>query len=96
MELHQYIGWIGSFLFATCAVPQAYKTWKSKRADDLSWIFLLFWLFGELLTLTYILIDDWQIKTTHYPLYMNYIFNTILVIYLVYAKKYYKTPPQSK
>lgn len=87
--LHDYIGWIGAVLFATCAVPQVIKTWRTQKADDLSWLFLLFWLFGELLTMAYIIIDDIGLGITHFPLYVNYVFNTILVFYLLYAKKYY-------
>lgn len=86
---HVIIGWIGAFLFAVCAVPQVVKTWRSKSASDLSWLFLLFWLFGELLTLIYILIDDYIESITHFPLYINYAFNTVLVLYLIYAKSFY-------
>jgi len=84
--LHQILGWIGAFLFAICAVPQVIQTWKTKNARDLSWLFLLFWLGGELLTLTYIIIDDFLVGIIHYPLYINYLFNIILICYLVYAK----------
>lgn len=88
--IHEYIGWIGAVLFAICAIPQVIKTWKTKKADDLSWLFLFFWLFGELLTFTYIIIDDILLEITHFPLYINYLFNIILVFYLLYAKKFYK------
>ncbi len=88
--IHNYIGWIGAFFFAICAVPQAVKTWQTKKAGDLSWLFLLFWLLGELLTFIYIVMDDLLIKITHFPLYINYLFNIILVFYLIYAKKFYK------
>lgn len=84
--MHQLIGWLGATLFAICAVPQVIKTWQTKRADDLSWLFLLFWLFGEILMLIYIIIDDFYLKTTHYPLYVNYIFNIVMVLYLIWAK----------
>jgi len=87
--IHIYIGWIGAILFAICAVPQVIKTWKTKKADDLSGLFLLFWLFGELFTFTYIIVDDVILNITHFPLYVNYFFNTLLVIYLLYAKRYY-------
>ncbi|MCX6793378.1 MAG: PQ-loop domain-containing transporter [Candidatus Falkowbacteria bacterium] len=87
--MHEYIGWIGAFLFAICAVPQVIKTWQTKKADDLSWLFLLFWLFGEILMLIYLIIDDAALGITHYPLYVNYIFNIVMVLYLVYAKKVY-------
>ncbi|MDP3966470.1 MAG: PQ-loop domain-containing transporter [archaeon] len=88
--MHQFIGWVGAFLFAICALPQVIKTWKSKKADDLSLLFLLFWLLGEFLTFAYIILDDIQEGVNHFPLYVNYFFNIILVLYLIYAKKYYK------
>lgn len=87
--IHNAIGWLGAALFAVCALPQVMKTWKSKKADDLSWLFLLFWLFGEIFTFIYIVADDLILKTTHFPLYINYSFNIVLVLYLVYAKKKY-------
>ena len=86
---HVVLGWIGAFLFAVCAVPQVVKTWRSRSAGDLSWLFLLFWFFGEVLTLAYIITDDVLESITHYPLYLNYMFNTVLVIYLIYAKAFY-------
>jgi uncharacterized protein with PQ loop repeat len=88
--IHHFIGWIGAFLFAICAVPQVVKTWRTKKAGDLSMLFLVFWLLGELLTFTYIIIDDVLLGITHFPLYLNYFFNTLLVLYLIYAKRYYK------
>ena len=79
-------GWIGASLFATCAMPQAYKTWKTKSAEDLSWIFLLMWFFGEIFTSYYIIMGDLESGERHYPLYMNYVLNTTIVVYLIYAK----------
>ena len=90
MIYYNIFGWIGAFLFTICAVPQVMKTWKSKKADDLSMWFLLFWLGGEVFTMFYVVADDVSLGITHFPLYMNYIFNTILVLYLIYAKKFYK------
>lgn len=88
--MHNIIGWIGAVLFATCAIPQAVQTWKTKKADDLSWLFLLFWLFGEFFTFAYVIIDDILLQITHFPLYINYTFNIIIIFYLIYAKKSYK------
>jgi len=84
--IHNIIGWLGAFLFALCALPQVIKTWKSKKAGDLSKAFLLMWLFGEILTLIYIITDDILVEITHFPLYVNYILNIIMVLYLIYAK----------
>jgi uncharacterized protein with PQ loop repeat len=89
MEIHHTIGWIGAFFFAISAIPQALKTWKTKSAKDLSWLFLILWLAGEIFTLSYIIIDDIILRITHIPLYVNYIFNTIVLLYLIYAKRHY-------
>ena len=87
--MNDLLGWLGAVLFATCAVPQVIKTWETKKAEDLSWLFLLFWLFGEVFTFIYIIVDDLNNRITHFPLYLNYSVNTILVVYLVYAKARY-------
>ena len=90
MMYHNIFGWVGAFLFTICAIPQVIKTYKTKKADNLSMWFLLFWLGGEIFTTFYIIIDDILLGITHFPLYINYVFNGILVLYLIYAKKYYK------
>jgi len=89
--MNDAIGWLGAFLFAICALPQAVKTFKTKRANDLSWLFLWLWFGGEIFTFIYIIIDDYREQSTHYPLYVNYVFNIFIIIYLLYAKKTYKT-----
>ena len=96
-QAYEISGWIGATLFATCAAPQAYKTWKTKSADDLSWIFILMWFFGEIFTSFYIVYGDMKSGDRHYPLYMNYVLNTAIVVYLIYAKaKYSKKKDESK
>jgi uncharacterized protein with PQ loop repeat len=90
MIVNNIFGWIGAFLFAICAVPQVIQTWKTKKANDLSLLFLMFWLGGEIFTMFYIVVDDMLLSITHFPLYINYIFNIIMVLYLLYAKRYYK------
>lgn len=89
--INEFIGWLGAALFAICALPQVVKTFKTKKADDLSWLFLLLWFFGEIFTFAYLIVDDFKIGTTHFPLYINYVFNTLMVVYLMYAKKIYKS-----
>jgi len=87
--LHEYIGWLGAFFFAICAIPQVVKTYRTHKVDDLSWLFLLLWFLGEIFTFAYIIIDDIGFGITHFPLYVNYLFNIVLVLYLIYAKKVY-------
>lgn len=93
MEQYEVIGWIGSVLFAICALPQAIHTYKTKKSDDLSEIFLWLWFLGEVFTLGYIILSDIAKSTFHAPLYFNYIFNLILLFYLIYAKYSYATKP---
>lgn len=88
--MNEAIGWLGAFLFAVCALPQAFKTFKTKKADDLSWLFLWLWILGEIFTFIYLIVDDIKVQSTHYPLYVNYVFNILIVVYLLYAKKTYK------
>ena len=77
--MNEIIGWLGASILSICAVPQVVKTWKTKSAGDLSWLFLWFWFWGEILTLIYIVIGDFKIGVFHIPLYLNYVFNYLRV-----------------
>ena len=78
-------GWIGATMFSFCALPQVIKTWQTKRATDFSWLFLLMWFVGEILTFVYV-----AIKTPDaYPLLVNYAFNFVMLCYLIYVKVKY-------
>ena len=88
--VNEIVGWAGSIMLSLCAVPQVYRTWKTQSAGDLSWGFLLLWFFGEILTFAYIIASDYMNNIVHLPLYLNYFFNTLLVIYLIYAKKNFR------
>ena len=46
VALVEVIGWIGATLFAFCGAPQALKTYRTKRAEDISWAFLFMWIGG--------------------------------------------------
>lgn len=93
--MNDIIGWIGSLLFAVCALPQVVHTFKTRRTDDLNEVFLWLWFGGEVLTFSYIIIDDISNKNYHIPLYFNYLFNIILLFYLIFAKYTYNTKPTS-
>ena len=88
------IGWTGNILFAICGLPQVIKTYRSKRAHDLSALFLWLWFLGEILTFVYIIAGDLQSDTLHIPLYFNYTVNTAMAVYLLFAKyTYHKKYP---
>ena len=83
--LLEIIGWIGAILFATCSIPQVKQVYQTKRTGDLSMLFLQMWLWGELLSFVYVLGNE----TLQWPLITNYLFNILLVLYLVIAKLRY-------
>lgn len=77
------IGWIGSVLFAFCGLPQAIKAYRTRSVADLSWLFLLMWWLGEILTFVYVCTQP----TLQIPLLANYTFNFLIVTYLIYVKR---------
>lgn len=87
--VNEAIGWVGNLLFAVCAIPQVIKTFRSKKTEDLSILFLWLWFTGELLTFIYIVVGDFESDTLHLPLYFNYVVNIFLASFLVYAKYAY-------
>jgi uncharacterized protein with PQ loop repeat len=82
----QLIGWLGAFFLATCGLPQAWKTFHTKKCDDISWGFLMFWFWGEIFTLSYIILDNLKSGNLQPPLYFNYGLNISILLYLIYAK----------
>jgi len=74
------IGWIGSILFAICAVPQAYHTQRMGHCRGLTWSFLLCWLGGELFTIAYVL------PKMDVPLLFNYSINLICLLIMLRYK----------
>lgn len=81
-QLISWIGWLGGILFAICGIPQAYTCWKDKNSYGLSWLFLITWFLGEVLTLTYILCKD----VYDWPLIFNYTFNLLALLVIFYFK----------
>lgn len=45
------LGYVGNILLAIAYIPQIYKTWKSKKAEDISISMWLIYLLGETLLL---------------------------------------------
>lgn len=79
--LIELLGWVGSVLFALCALPQAWHAWKNKHADGITWAFLLMWGFGEILTLIYVMLT-----TNQTPLIANYIINLLFLFVIFWYK----------
>ena len=86
----EIIGWVGATCFSMCALPQVVKTYKTKSVGDFSWLFLLMWWVGEVLTFGYVFKKNLDCGSYQYPLLFNYVLNFVMVCYLVYAKVKYK------
>lgn len=53
MENIEWVGYLASILTTVSFVPQAYKTWKSRSAKDISLTMFLMMTVGVFLWLTY-------------------------------------------
>ncbi len=93
MPVHEIIGWFGSIFFAFCGFPQVIHTWKTRKTDDLSEMFLWLWFLGEIFTIYYLIHEDQRTGEYHWPLYFNYFLNLIMVCYLLFARYKYATLP---
>jgi len=78
----EIIGWIGSMLFAFCALPQMVMTIKNNHARGLSWGFLVMWFLGEVLCFTYVAFQP----ILQIPLLANYVLNFIMLVVIIWYK----------
>lgn len=76
------VGYIGAFLLAICALPQAVMSWRQGHSRGLSHGFLLSWYVGELCMLSFVI----ETVGPHGPLYYNYLLNAALLTIIVKYK----------
>ena len=74
------LGWLGSSLLAVCAVPQAYKCFKQKHSEGLSWLMLLMLGVGDGCLLLYV------IPKNDAALIFNYTLNFFVISVIIYYK----------
>lgn len=84
--MNEMIGWLGSFLLSTCGIPLIIRTYKIKSSKELSIPFLLWWFFGEVFFLIYIIPKNENLL----PLILNYGFNIMCIISLFTLIMIYK------
>lgn len=82
---YEWLGWLGSMLFAFCGLPQAIHAFRHKHADGMTWSFLMMWLWGEVFTLIYI-----SSKQDVVPLLANYILNVLFLLVILWYKVFPK------
>lgn len=86
----QIIGYIASFLFIACAIPQSYQSWQQGHSRGVNPLFIGAWLLGEVLMMLYVYLDQgWD-----GPLMLNYIGNLVfaspILYYMVFPRRNYE------
>jgi uncharacterized protein with PQ loop repeat len=82
VNIMEIIGWIGSMMFAFCALPQCIMVCKQKHANGLSWAFLSMWAIGEILCFLYVLMQP----IIQIPLLANYVINFVMLMVIIWYK----------
>ena len=80
------LGFIGAGCFALCTFPQILRVLKRKSTADISLLFILLSLGGNLCSATYIFYTNWVSGYWQIPQYFNYTIATTLVITLLCLK----------
>tara|TARA_Y100001958_G_C21233989_1_gene560104 strand:+ start:933 stop:1256 length:324 start_codon:yes stop_codon:yes gene_type:complete len=82
IDIYEMFGYISGFLFAISLVPQIYKSCKTKKLDDMSYIWQLIFLTGMTLMLIYSYQKD--LKPVFIPAAFEAFFMTTLFTMKVY------------
>jgi uncharacterized protein with PQ loop repeat len=80
------LGIIGALLLSLCAIPQAIQVFKTQNTKSLSLLFLLLWTSGEIFMWIYVILQNITTYTFQWPLHINYLFNILILIYLLIKK----------
>lgn len=80
------LGFIGAGCFALCTAPQILRVLKRKSTADISLLFILLSLGGNMCSATYIFYTNWVSGYWQIPQYFNYTIATTLVITLLCLK----------
>ena len=73
------VGYLGSVFLAINAIPELIRTVNDRRCH-IGWPMLIFWALGEICMTAY------SLHLSNIPLMLNYIFNLIIVIVMLYYK----------
>ena len=77
-------GYIGGFLSASIFLPQLYKMYRTKRSNDISWVFIIISIVASIFSLIYYI----QIHAN--PMTYTNIFSLLTRLLLAYQKAYYQ------
>lgn len=84
--LFTILGVASALAFGLCNLPQILRARKRKSTGDISLLFILLSLLGNLCAASYIIYSNIQADFYQWPQYMNYAIATTLVITLLVLK----------
>lgn len=81
----EWFGYISAACFALSGLPQAVKSFREKKTEGISVMFIALWTIGEIFGLIYV------IDLGEYPLILNYSVNLVFcLIILWYMRPKYR------
>jgi uncharacterized protein with PQ loop repeat len=86
MLLFTSLGFLSAICFGLCTLPQILRVRKRKSTADISLLFILMSLVGNLSAASYIIYSNIQANFYQWPQYLNYSVATTLVITLLCLK----------
>jgi len=86
MVLFTSLGFLSAICFGLCTLPQILRVRKRKSTADISMLFILMSLVGNLSAASYIIYSNIQADFYQWPQYLNYSVATTLVIILLSLK----------
>jgi uncharacterized protein with PQ loop repeat len=86
MILFTSLGVLSAVCFGLCTLPQIMRVMKRKSTADISLLFILMSLIGNLSAASYIIYSNVQAQFYQWPQYLNYTLATTLVVTLLCLK----------
>ena len=83
MEIYEIFGYLGGLILTLCLVPQIMKTYKTKKADDISTVWEYLYFIGVTFYIIYAIDKDLP------PVYIPAFLELIFIIILFYLKRKY-------
>ena len=83
MEIYEFFGYLGGLILTLCLVPQIMKTYKTKKADDISTVWEYLYFIGVTFYIIYAIDKDLP------PVYIPAFLELIFIIILFYLKRKY-------
>ena len=80
------LGFLSAICFGLCTLPQILRVRKRKSTADISLLFILMSLVGNLSAASYIIYSNIQANFYQWPQYLNYSVATTLVVTLLCLK----------